>query len=736
MVLAGVLLPATARAAGRRSVVLEVAVADDPAGGWRADALTRTLTADLADDRLALRPPPACGGPCSDTALRAAGVELVVRAALTAASLDYELRALWPGAPGPVRGAIALGRIQRSELSGVLRDQLHRIARATSEDAPERGAGGDRAGTTGATSPPGTPPGTPEVVDLPSPGDVARALGLALAVLAAPIALGSLGARRLVARAAALRTLAGAGCLGGLALAISALAPGNGRGALLAAGGLAWAALAAVTLPVVFPPLPGLQRSDYRELLRLLAGWGWLIVQRAAGAALIYLPVALGVVLAGDAIVPVDGAMRLALVLPLGLLVARQAVRLAIAVAAEWLDAAVVDRRETGDGHPRGIDPTVDAAAWHDAVRGYLVGYLQRGGLPVDHELLNRVRVIPVSGPASGPASGSATGDEVRVYGGGATHSRVAIPRRMLERALAPWGRPHDYAAPRVSTLHWTQWNAGLVMATEPGAVIATREQRQPRQTTTDGDPSEHAREHIGEPPTLIGIIEPRALDPRTSYRPHDDPAWLDWEPPEDYDGTDAGDRDFLFGVLAHAIAEIQRHGDRIATLATLAAVRARRGRASGPGAPILGWLARRLDRLSDAIADDHAAISGARHHLIQYLGWQVWQREDLLTARAEVPALEAMSRRLLAMARESPLPATPVAARARKRLARLSGLVSDTAPVRSVWRRLALAGAVAAGLGALAVAVLDAVRYTYDPQRPPPHATTTTTERPDHGKD
>jgi hypothetical protein len=87
-------------------------------------------------------------------------------------------------------------------------------------------------------------------------------------------------------------------------------------------------------------------------------------------------------------------------------------------------------------------------------------------------------------------------------------------------------------------------------------------------------------------------------------------------------------------------------------------------------------------------------------------------------------------------MAGESPLPTTPVAARARKRLARLSGLVSDTAPVRSVWRRLALAGAVAAGLGALAVAVLDAVRYTYDPQRPPPHATTTTTERPEHGKD
>jgi hypothetical protein len=94
------------------------------------------------------------------------------------------------------------------------------------------------------------PAGAPGVHDLPPPGDVARALALALAVLAAPIALGSLRARRPVARAAALRTLAGAGCLGGLALAIAALAPANGRGALLAAGGLAWGAIAAVTLHI------------------------------------------------------------------------------------------------------------------------------------------------------------------------------------------------------------------------------------------------------------------------------------------------------------------------------------------------------------------------------------------------------------------------------------------------------------------------------------------------------
>lgn len=675
-VLAGALVPSYARAAARRSVVLEVTAAPG-VGDWRAEAVVQTLTADLDDDRLAPRPAPPCAAPCSDAALRAAGVELVVRATLTpgAVALGYELHALWPGGPAPVLGAIALGGLDRAAFAGVLRDQLHRMARATRDDtaAPDI----DQAGRASTAAGLGSAAAAPR--ELPSPGDVARMLGLALAVLAAPVALGSLRARRLVAPAAALRTLAGAATIGALAAALAAGDPPNGRGMVLAAGGLAWGALAAVTLPVVFPPLYGMGRADYRELLRLLGGWLGLVVRRAVAVALVYVPVGFAAVRLGDALVAGGDAMRLALVLPLALLTARQCLRLSIAVAAERLDAAL-------------IDATADAAGWQDAVRGYFAGYRRRSGLPIDGDRLDRLVVLP------------AVGDEVRIYGGGATHTRLAIPRRMLELALAPWGRPHDYAAPRVSTLHWTQWNAGLVMATEPGAVIATREQRQPRATTTEGDPSELAREHIGEPPTLIGIIEPRALDPRTSYRPHDDPAWLDWEG-EEYDGTDPGDRDFLFGALGHAVARIQRHGDRFATLALVLEGR-------GPLRRFTAPIGRLLERLSDAIADDHAALSGARHHLIQYLGWQAWQREDLLTARAHAPELEAMSRRLLAMAGEPVNRPVPAAARARTRLARLAGLVSGARPVPSRWRRFALAGALLAGAGAAALAVADAVRY------------------------
>ena len=671
--------PRAEAAAAKRSVAVEISGAP----GWRSDALIETLRADLADDRLAPRALPSCGGPCSDAALRAAGVELVVRGALTAGGFGYELRALWPGAPAPVRGALSLGRLDRVGFAGALRDQLHRLARATRDDtaAPETAS------------------------ELPGPGDVARALAIALAVLALPIAYGAVRSRRLLARAAALRTLIGALCLGGAAIALAAVAPANGHGVVLAAGGLAWGALIAVTVPVVFPPLVGLGRIDYGELGRLLAGWTGLVVQRAIAVAVFYAPVALGVVFAGDALTDAGGATQLALVLPLAMLVERQWLRLAVAVAAERLDAALAD-------------PEVNAAKqaqWQDAVRGYFVGYLRRNGLPIDDDLLDRLVIV------------AAAGDTVRVYGGGATASRLAIPRRMLELALAPVGRPHDYATPRISTLHWTQWNAGLVMATEPGAVIATREQRQPRETTTEGDPSEHAREPLGEAPTLIGIIEPQALDPRTSYRPHDDPAWLDWESGEDYDGTDAGDRDFLFGVLAHAVAEVQRHGDRFATLALVLV------RTGGFTAPITRRIGGLLDRLPDAIADDHAAISGARHHLVQYLGWEAWQRDDMLTPRAYAPELEAMSRRILAVT-DPVTRSAPAAVRARKRLVRLASLVEGAPAVHSLWRRLALAGAVLAGLGAGVFAIANAVRY-HTGYVARTTETTETTERPDHGK-
>jgi hypothetical protein len=258
------------------------------------------------------------------------------------------------------------------------------------------------------------------------------------------------------------------------------------------------------------------------------------------------------------------------------------------------------------------------------------------------------------------------------------------IPNAMLEHALAPYGRPHDYLEPRVSTLHWTHWNAGLVMPTEADAKLATQEDRQPHETREEG---ESERVAIGEPPTFAGIVEPVALDPRTSYRAGDDPLWLDWDPGEEYDGTDAGDKDYLFGLLVRAIGMHQRHEDRFATLVLA-----------------LPWLARLRLVVAPAIAlgDVQAALGGARHHLAQYLAWTAWQRDDLVTARAYVPVLEATSRAIAAAVERDPTLA--------RRISKLR--ITGATPARSRRTRLTLAFAAVVGLAGVATLVVQAALY------------------------
>jgi hypothetical protein len=564
-----------------RTYAIDVA----PVGDWRADALQIALGHDLADDRLAL-----ATGPNAD---------LVVHAQIGERALHYDVRATWPGAPAPIAGDLALA--ERGVVAGELRDQLHRLARATRDDRSEIAA---------------APPGT---------GLVLLAIALVAGLLAIPFAL----ARRRPPP----RVVASVLGIGAAALAATRIdVP------WLLAGGLAWGAFAAVTIPIVLPPVPGFGRIDQADLARVIGAWLAAAARRAL-VLVAYAPIAVVVYL----VTPGDPTIALAVAVPLALLAARLWVRCAAAVAADVLDARLVD---------------ASAPSWHEATLAYVVGYLRRASLPVDGELLGRVRFLP------------GAGESIVVYGGGLAASRIVIPRKMLELALAPPGRPHDYAAPRVSTLHWFQWNAGLVMPTEPEAVIATKEQRQPRATRDEG---EQERELFGEPPTLAGTIEPDDLDKRKNYRPHEDRIWLDWDPGEEYDGTDPGDRDFLFGAIVHALGDIQRHVDRLATFVLLAKKRPRASR----------------------LSDEHTALAGARHHLVQYLAWQQWHREDLLTARAFQPELEAATRKIVATDK------------AGARLVRLA----DRARVPR-WRRYAVAGALAAAVALVAIAVAGAVRY------------------------
>jgi hypothetical protein len=452
--------------------------------------------------------------------------------------------------------------------------------------------------------------------------------------------------------------------------------------AVFLAGGIAWGVFAAVTLPIVCPPLRGLARVEHGELLRVLGAWLALACWRAAHIALFYAPFG-GALWWACVELDTPALVGVGVVAPVAGLWARQWLRSLVEVLSLRLDRELV----AGD----------DEGAWDAAVRSYYSGYVRRAGRPPDDRALAGVRFLP------------GHGDAVALYGGGSTHTRLVIGRELLELALAPCGRPHDYALPRVSKLHWTEWNAGLVVPIRRDMPVATREERQPTQTTVEGE-IEHVP--LGEPRTLAGIVEPAVLDRRVAHRPWEDPTWLDWDPGEEHDGTDAGDKDFLFGVLVRELGRALRHEDRLSTLAT--------AWRRWPGARLRRVVLGLGHSRSAAVADAHAALNLGRHHLIQYLAYRLWRRDDLLTARAFAPEL---ARRSIDIARAVADPgeradtARDRHARAlRRRLAWMAALVlpaQEDRPSRPRWRRrAALAAAALVAAAALALAAARAIDY------------------------
>ena len=655
--------------------------AADGAPAWQVEAIARTLALDLADDRL--RPArraissidrAACGErdqACVLAAFADGGIDIAIRGRLGDERLDHELWLSWAEATPPVRrGVIDLRGLDRARLTDAVRAALHPVLRP--------GGAFDMRGAQARISHPA------DLAGFAIRGLVPVALAAALLQLAS-LALGLLllGRRGLgaLARSAALRgAVLAAVCLAALTI----VDPGAVAGwAVFLAGGIAWGVFAAVTLPILCPPLRGLARVEHGELARVLGAWLALACWRAAHVALYYAPFGAAVWWACLRL-DLPALVGLGVVAPIAGLWARQWLRSVVEVLSLRLDRDLV------------VDDDA-ASAWDAAVRSYYSGYVRRAGRPADDRALAGVRFLP------------GRGDAVALYGGGSTHTRLVIGRELLELALAPCGRPHDYALPRVSKLHWTEWNAGLVVPTRRDMPIATREERQPTQTTVEGE-IEHVP--LGEPRTLAGIVEPAVLDRRVAHRPWEDPTWLDWEPGDEHDGTDAGDKDFLFGVLVRELGRALRHEDRLSTLA--AAWR------RWPGARLRRLLLGPGRSRSAAVADAHAALNLGRHHLIQYLAYRLWRRDDLLTARAFAPELE---RRSIDIARAVADPAGRAgtardrhAPALRRRLAWMAELALPARagiPSPSRWRRrAALAAAALIAAAALALAAVRAIDY------------------------
>jgi hypothetical protein len=661
-----------------------IAVQVDGAAGvpsWRRDAIAGEVRADLGEiERLdVVTECPPGDAPCA---------EVLLYGVVDAEALRYELRFTWPTAPSRVhRGAIPIARTSRRALAEALYTALDPLLRP--------GAALDRRGNERDVE----AAATIGVPDAPT-GLILLALALVAALLAGPFVLGRrVGIRRLASFRVAIAVWIALG-VGGVVITAAGDQLPQLSWLILFGAGLAWGWFAVSVVRLIVPTLAGLSRVEYGELLRYLRPWFILTTQRLARVALWYAPFVALLHLA-CVVLEVSLAVELGILLPLWGLLLQLVFAALVEVLTLRLDQALIEGAHGADN------------PWQIAARGYFKGYVKRVGWPDADGLIDDVRILP----GRDDPHDDQLGGRIVTYGGGMTPSRIVVPAKMLEMALAPYGRPHDYAAPRISKLAWTEWNAGLVIPVEVDAIIPTREQRQPREEDI-GEETEH--QPLGEPPTVAGYIEPDDLDKRNDYRPEEDPLWLDWDAGEEYDGTDASDKDFLFGGLVRELGSIQRHDDQLLTL-ELALGRWARTRSAG-----LRKLASRLGRAREVIlaryptivADEYAALNFARHHLIQYVAWQQWHDEEQLSARAYAPELERHTVEILTavdteLRRAESTAGTRPSAEI-ERLAWLSTLVR--APIRSrreqLVRRAATAAIALGCVGVLGLGVAQAIGY------------------------
>jgi hypothetical protein len=304
-------------------------------------------------------------------------------------------------------------------------------------------------------------------------------------------------------------------------------------------------------------------------------------------------------------------------------------------------------------------------------------------------------------------------GDRVELWGGGLARGRVGVGVELLEFALAPVHRPHDYAEPREERLHWSEWNTGLVMpgaGRERGVLLAKLQAIDRRKSGVfEADYEETEIVALGQPRTLAGFVEPSALDNKLDFRPAEDPTWLDWDPFDDDDeGVDPNDRDFLAAAVAREVINLQRGLGPWRSIAKTMGDRLR-----GRVAAVAGWPIRALLGASEArVADACVKLHDLGHPLVQHLSRPLIKADQRLTAQGSAPELERRSREITAAvaAAEIDRPLEPL----RERLLWLASL---SAPVessrRARWIRRGVVAAVALGAFAAAgAAVIRAIEY------------------------
>ncbi len=587
-----------------------------------------------------------------------------LRARLASTELSYEVLESPSGQP------LATGTI---DLTGLTRAAFEREITNAVTTAPT---------TSGSISNPTRgPPHRPILLLLVI--TAALFVGGSLLMAAKPIVTSPLAAWR--ERRALRWTVAFGAALGAVALILQNVGSAtHHRWLIYGCGGIAWGLVVTANARVLFPAFAGLGRVDHGDVFRLLQTWSSVSLLRIVRAAFFYAPFMLTLWLIARTLELSDQLLYM-IAVPVWALLARFWLLALVEHATLALDRALV----IGDAN--------EESAWHASVKGYFLGYVRRLGWPDGEKLVNDVLFLP------------GEGDSIALYGGGLTASRIVIGEELLEFGLAPYGRPHDYEAPREDKLFWSDWHLGLIVPSR-GQPIASREART---STHDAEPGDIAPK-LGQPPTLAGFVEPSALDKRHSFRPAEDPTWLEWDPGNEHDGTDAGDHDFLFGALVRELGLVQRRSGERLTLV----------RAIAPKIKRLPDALRRAGKIISApyrfffespqldLAEAFAVVNHARHHLAQYFAWNAWSDDALLSARAFAPELERQSSAIYRrLQQEKPGPSEPTSPQ--NRLQHLASFGRGRHSNSSRWRRrVPLAIAAIAVMGLITVNVIRAINY------------------------
>ena len=646
---------------------------------WLASAFEHNITRELSGfERITpIQPFAKAGfgtrdcGPDRSCRLRLyakANVDIVLFGRVTDDEIRYELYQTWT----PARlatGAILIGRDQTAiGLKHAVRDAFHPLLKhgGLLDQRPYM-YGAKRAAASGWIA-------FPWLV----------VLG-ALAVLALPLAAAAVrmrSVRRVARLRSARRAAAIALCLiavAGSSAVIDVAEIVRSAPALFAGiAGLAWGALVIAAGRSLFPPINGLTRIAHDDVGRIVSTWCLVVVQRLTLMLAVYAPFGVLAIWLGERLGTPD-LWTLGLVAPAVAVFAR-------VWLSSWVEAiaAVLDDKLV-DGAASAANP------WSREVADYLMGYVRRTGWDIDPRLLARVVFLPGKNV-----------DGVISYGGGVTHARIVIDRRLLEMAMGELVEIKPADKPAL----WPDWTIATVQprAASHGrraVAAASYRGRKPRAAS-------HAivRKPLGQAATLLGHVVPAPGErvPLISDNPQDLAVvrallsehypWDAPDPDEEFDATDPTDQDLLFGALVRELGVVERQGCQLQTVKLVLGQR----------------FAALASRYPSRLADAYPALNFARHHFIQYL-YYLWSRDPaLLTARARADRLHDTSLNIFLRVRE---PASGAGA-LRRRLIWLSWFFAE--PIvdpRETWmRRLVRSAVLVVAVAAAGALVKRSVDY------------------------